>query len=367
MNEVPGTMLSLLLTEPGKRELRRVPVPKPGSNEVLCRIQAVAICGSDPKIIRGDTAGKWPPSYPFIAGHEWAGEVVAVGENVFGFECGDRVAGEAHAGCGFCARCLSGYYNLCENYGKPETGHRHYGHLSNGAYAQYNVFMPRSLTKMPDNVSFAEGALVDPAGTALHCLQLTGITPGGTVVVIGPGPIGLIAMRMSRIFGAGKVIVVGRGGRLASAMRLGADVGIDFTKMDSVAAIHAATNGMGADEVFECSGAEGTLDEAIRMVRRGGKIGLIGIPPAEIREKVPFAEIVLDEKTIYGSRANPNVSAMVLDLIGSGQLVVRDLITHRFPLAEFEKGFEVFLTRIDGALKVIVEPNGASDNCARGY
>ena len=148
MNEnIPKTMQALVLPSPGKFEIQILPVPEPGPNEVLCRVRSVAICGSDPEIIRGDLAGKWPPSYPFIPGHEWAGEVVSVGEGVVNFQPGDRVAGEPHKGCGYCRNCLAGRYNLCENYGCPETGHRHYGFVSTGAYAQYISYSIKVLPK----------------------------------------------------------------------------------------------------------------------------------------------------------------------------------------------------------------------------
>ena len=359
MDRIPDTMTALELLGPGEYELRQVPVPSLNDDEVLCRIRAVAICGSDPKIIKGLSAGKWPPAYPFIPGHEWAGEVVAVGKNVFGFQPGDRVAGEAHSGCGFCSNCLKGNYNLCQNYGKPETGHRHYGHLSSGAYAQYNLYRPRSIQKMPAAVSFAQGSLVDTAGIALHGLELTGITPGGTAVVIGPGPVGLLTVLLARLLGAARIIVVGRGTRLEAAGRLDRDLlPVDFSKTDPVAAVRAVTGAGGADEVFECSGAEGTLKQALQMVKRGGKVGLLGIPPAQLEEKVPFAQIVLDEIAILGSRANPNVSGKVLQMMAAGRLAVEKLITHKFPLTDFDKAYDVFVNRKEGAVKVIIEPNG---------
>ncbi len=358
MTAIPEKMLALVLTGPGEHLLQEVPVPEPGADDVLCRVRAVAICGSDPKIIRGDTAGKWPPSFPFIPGHEWAGEVVATGKNVTGLKAGDRVAGEAHSGCGTCASCMRGEYNLCRNYGKPETGHRHYGHLSSGAYAQFNLFKPRSVTRMPAAVGYHQGALVDTAGVALHCMELTGISPGGTVAVIGPGPVGLLAVLMARVLGASRVIAIGRGFRLQAAAKLGAAGLVDFEREDPVAAVRGLTGGAGVDEAFECSGAEGTFAQAAAMVRRGGTVGLVGIPPATVMEKLPFARIVLDEISICGSRANPNVSARVLELMASGQLNVDPLITHSLPLAEFERALDLFVTRKEGAIKIIVEPNG---------
>jgi L-iditol 2-dehydrogenase len=357
MNDViPKTMRALTLPGPGQFEIQEVPVPVPGHCEVLCRVRGVAICGSDPEILRGDLAGIWPPAYPFIPGHEWAGEVVALGDDVLSFKPGDRVAGEAHKGCGYCRNCLEGRYNLCENYAKPETGHRHYGFISHGAYAEYNVYSIKSINKMPPNVSFHEGALVDTAGVVLHGLELTGITPGGTVAVIGPGPIGLIAMRMARTLGAARVIVIGRRSRLEAAGKLGADLLVDFEKRDPVEAVREATDGLGVHEAFECSGAAGTFDQAVRMVKKGGRVGLLGVPPDRVVEGLPFKYIVHNEIAIFGSRANPNTTRKVVQLISTGQLVVKDLITHIFPLEEFDKALDTFVNRREGAIKVVIDP-----------
>jgi L-iditol 2-dehydrogenase len=359
MNPVlPEKMKALVLPAPGKFEIQDVPVPVPGPAEVLCKIRAVAICGSDPEIIRGGLAGIWPPAYPFTPGHEWAGEVVAVGPDAVGFAVGDRVAGEAHKGCGHCRHCLAGRYTICLNYGRPESGHRHYGFITPGAYAQYCVYSIKSVKKLPANVSFREGALVDTGGVTLHGMELSGITPGGIVAVIGPGPIGLIAMRFAKLLGAAKVIMVGRGSRLQSAIKLGADAAVDFTAEDPVAAVRRITGGEGVDEAFECSGAEGTFAQAVRMVRKGGSVALMGVPPDTVEEKLPYKYIVHNEIAIYGSRANPNVSWKIIEAIASGRLVVSDLISHVFPLVDFAEALDTFTGRKDGAVKVVIEPNG---------
>jgi L-iditol 2-dehydrogenase len=362
MNEIiPKTMQALVLPNPGKFEIREVEVPKPGPYEVLCRVRAVAICGSDPEILRGDLAGVWPPSYPFIPGHEWAGEIVSLGEGVLNFKPGDRVAGEPHKGCGYCRNCLEGRYNLCENYGRPETGHRHYGFTYQGAYAQYDVHSIKSITKMPDRVTFCEGSMVDTAAVSLHGLELTGITPGGTVAIIGPGPIGLIAMRLARAMGAARLIMVGRRSRLAAAGRLGADFLVDFEKEDPVDAVRKITNDRGVDEAIECSGAKGTFNQAVRMVKKGGRVALLGVPPGSVVEELPFKYIVHNELAIFGSRADPNTTWKVVQLIASGQLALRDLVTHTFPLEEFEKALDTFVNRRENAIKVVVEPNGSEE------
>jgi L-iditol 2-dehydrogenase len=356
---IPDQMSALVLTSPGKFEVQRAPVPVPGSGEVLCKIRAVAICGSDPEIIRGDLAGIWPPSYPFTPGHEWSGEVVQVGSEVCEFAVGDRVAGEAHKGCGYCRNCLEGRYNLCENYGRPETGHRHYGFISRGAYAQYNAYSIRSICQLPRGISFREGALIDTAGAGLHGLELAGVTPGATVVVIGPGPIGLIGMRFAKALGAARVIVVGRRARLKAASEKGADAVVDFEHGDPVQAVRDLTGDLGVDLVLECSGAPGTFSQAVRMVRKGGRVALVGVPTDKVVEPLPYKYIVHNEIAIFGSRANPNVARKIVQMLAAGHIEVKDLITHTFPLERFAEGLDTFVNRRDGVIKVVIEPHGA--------
>ena len=139
---------------------------------------------------------------------------------------------------------------------------------------------------------------------------------------------------------------------------MGADVLVNIQKEDPVEAVRAATGGKGVDEVFECSGSEGTLNQAIRMVRQGGRIGLLGVPSEKVIEQIPFKYLCRNEIAIFGSKANPNVSDKVLSLVASGQLVIRDLITHVFPLEEFGKALDTFVNRREGAMKVVIEPNG---------
>jgi L-iditol 2-dehydrogenase len=247
---------------------------------------------------------------------------------------------------------------MCLNYGRLETGIRHYGFQFRGAYAQYNIYSVKAIHRMKDNVSFQEGSLVDTAGVGMHGMELTGITAGGTVAIIGPGPIGILAMRTARLLGAARIIVAGRPPRLEAAGKLGADVLVNIQKEDPVEAVRAATGGKGVDEVFECSGSEGTLNQAIRMVRQGGRIGLLGVPSEKVIEQIPFKYLCRNEIAIFGSKANPNVSDKVLSLVASGQLVIKDLITHVFPLEEFGKALDTFVNRREGAMKVVIEPNG---------
>ena len=359
--EIPETMRAMVLTEPGQFEVRDVPVPAPGPEEVLCRIGGVAICGSDPEIFRGDIAGTWPPHYPFIAGHEWSGRIVALGENVTKFKIGDRVAGEAHKGCGHCRNCLEGHYTTCLNYGNRESGQRHYGFINNGAYCQYQAYHVKSLTPLPDNVSYREGAMADTAGVALHGIELAGVGAGSTVAVIGPGPIGMMAMKIARAMGSARVIVVGRGSRLQSAVKMGCDDAVDFTLCDPVERVRELTDGMGVDVCFESSGAKGTLGQGIRMCRRGGKVVMLGVATDDVLEEIPARFTTANEITIHGSKANPNTCWKVMELVGRGRIHVKEMVTHTFDLEHVADAIDTYVNRKDNVMKVVIYPNGGEE------
>jgi L-iditol 2-dehydrogenase len=354
---IPKSMKACMLTGVNQFAIRDIPVPTPGPFEALCRIKAIAICGTDPEIVRGTYLNRnWPPEFPFVLGHEWSGEIVKLGEGVSGFKVGDRVAGEAHKGCGYCANCLKGNYTLCLNYGRGETGHRHYGFTNPGANCEFNAYSIKAIRKIPDSLSFPHAALLDTAGVALHGIKLIGITPGGTVVVFGPGPIGLCAMQIAKGMGAKTVVMVGRGHRLSVAKQIGADVVINFEKEDPVARVMEITGGLGADEILECSGAAVTPMQSIDCVKKGGKIDLIGFYEDEHVYIPSITKLVVNEILITGSRANPNVSDEVIRLFEAGVLKGDKVVSHRFPLEKYPEGFDTFVNRRDGAIKVVIEP-----------
>lgn len=349
-------MNAIVMRGPGEYGLERVSVPVPAAGEALVRIRAVSICGSDPKVFDGSYRSiNWPPHFPFIPGHEFAGEVVALGEGAGGLKVGDRVAGEAHCGCGYCDNCRRGSYNLCLNYGKPELGHRHYGFTYQGAYAQYNAYNVRSLTRIPDNVTFEEASLADTAGTALHATRLTGITPGGNAMIIGPGPIGIFAMQIAKAMGA-KTIMVGRRARLELAQKLGAAYCINYEECkDIVARVREITGGIGVDEAFECAGSDSAMAQCIRAARKNGNVAFVSLPATD-EHSIPTKTLVMNQIHLHGSRANPNCGKESLELMASGAINAKDMITHSFPLAEFDQAMRTFVERLDGAMKVVVIP-----------
>ena len=347
-------MKALVLTAPNEFSIEEVEKPSPGPNEVLCRVRAVAICGTDAHLIRGDYPGFWPPRYPFVPGHEWSGEVVELGEGAatLGWRVGDRVAGTSHDACGFCRKCVEGRYNLCENYG-VEGLHRQYGHNYQGSYAEFVVHGLKSVFHLPDELSFHEGALLDPASIALHTANRGGIRSGDTVVVMGPGPIGLLAADAARALGAGKVLVVGRGSRLAKAAELGHET-IDYTEGDPVEAVRSRTDGFGCDVVLECAGVPDSLRWSIAMLHRGGRCAVVGIPVEGVA--LSLQELVLYEKELVGVRATAGGMPRVMPFVVDGRIRAGELHTHTFPLEQFADALDTFNERRGGALKVIVEP-----------
>lgn len=351
---MPATMEALVVVEPNQLEIREVPVPQPGPGEVQARVRAVSICGTDAHLIRGDYPGFWPTSFPFIPGHEWAGEITALGEGAdrMGWKIGDRVAGTSHDACGVCQKCVEGRYNLCENYGK-EGLHRQYGHNYQGADATYVVHGVKAIFKLPDSLSFEHGALVDPASIALHVANRGGVRPGDSVAITGAGAIGLLAGDAARIRGAGRVIVVGRGQRLEKAASMGFET-VDSTAGDPVAAVRELTGGLGADVVLECAGVPQTIGWGLDMLRRGGRCAVVGIPTEDVR--IPIQKLVLDELELVGSRASAGEMRRVMPHVEQGRMRVDEMITHRFALSDYQRAIDTFNDRSSGAIKIIVAP-----------
>jgi L-iditol 2-dehydrogenase len=348
-------MEALVVLEPNKLEIQEVPIPTPGPNEVLARVRAVSICGTDAHLVRGDYPGFWPPAFPFIPGHEWAGEIAALGPGaeLFGWKVGDRVAGTSHDACGVCQKCVEGHYNLCENYGRVGL-HKQYGHSVQGADATYAVHGVKCIFPLPDAISFDEGAVIDPASIALHVANRGNVAPGDNVAIMGAGAIGLLGGDAARIRGAARVIVVERNpGRLAKAAAMGFET-IDPSAGDPVAIVREMTGGLGADVVLECAGVPVTVQLALGMLRRGGRCAAVGIPTLGV--EIAMQRLVLDELELVGCRASAGEMRRVMPLVEQGRMRVREVMTHRFALADYAQALATFNDPTSGAIKIIVAP-----------
>jgi L-iditol 2-dehydrogenase len=335
---VGQTMRAAVLAEFGKLSLAEVAVPNLEHGEVLCRVLACGLCGTDLKIVAGGFRGTWPPTLPFIIGHEWSGQIVAMGPGTerSGLAVGDRVVAENHAGCGMCSLCRSGRYNLCERVREP--GFKLYGHTAPGALAEFAARPAVAVHKLPDSVSDVAGALVNQAALTVHAGRRAGIRPGSSAVVFGPGLLGLLMLQVARAAGATKVITVGRGARLETALELGSSSVVDYEKSDPVAAVRELTDGKGADYVFDCSGNPSVVQQLLRSVRRGGTIALLGLTGGKTAE-FPVDLLALDELDVLGVRSSPNAYPATIELIASGAIKTEPLTGDQYTLDEVDSAF----------------------------
>ena len=355
MLDVSPTMKALVVLEPNRVEIQEVATPTPGPNEVLARVRAVSICGTDVHLVRGDYPGFWPLSFPFIPGHEWAGEIVAMGPgaDLYGWKIGDRVAGTSHDACGFCQKCVEGHYNLCENYGKPGL-HKQYGHNVQGADATYVVQGVKTIFALPDGISFEDGAIIDPASIALHVANRGGVAPGDAVAITGGGAIGLLSGDAALIRGASRVIVVEPNEmRRTKAAELGFET-VDPGAGDPVEIVRALTGGLGVDVVLECAGVPITVQWAIGMLRRGGRCAAVGIPTKGV--EIAMQRLVLDELELVGCRASAGEMRRVMPLVEQGRMRVHEMVTHRLKLSQFDQALATFNDPKSGAIKIVIEP-----------
>ncbi|MBV8717144.1 MAG: alcohol dehydrogenase catalytic domain-containing protein [Chloroflexi bacterium] len=342
----------------GPNDLRVVdkPVPEPGPGEVLVKVAMCGTCGTDLKLQTHPFPNQ-PPFGQFTPGHEWSGTVAKLGDTVDELAIGDRVAIEAHHGCGRCENCVLGMYTACLNYGNLAKGHRASGMTADGGFAEYAVHHVSSLYRLPNSLTWEDAVLVTTAGTSLYGLDaIGGYVAGQSVVVIGPGPVGLMTVQACKALGASPVVLVGtRRGRLALGARLGADCVIDATTSDAVSSVRGVTGGFGADLVIEASGAMPAPQQAVEMVKRGGKILFLGFYPGPVT--LDLSSAIRDDVTLYTTRGEgANAVKRALSLAAQGKIRGRELVTHHFPLEAIQEGFRVVRERDGDPIKVVFVP-----------
>jgi L-iditol 2-dehydrogenase len=353
-------MKAVVYPQPNLIEIQEVPTPEPKAGQALVKIKSTTICGTDLKVLAGTFPGV---KYPHIPGHEWAGEVVAVAPDVTEFAPGDRVAAEPHVGCGRCIPCMNGLYNLCEQYGAVEKGHAHIGFTVPGGLAQYCSVSVKALHKLADNLSYDQGAFCESVGVALYSIERATVEPGDSVVIYGPGAIGLVAVQIARARGASKVVLVGYqdGPRLALAKELGVDETVDLADLQvekPAEYIRGLVGGKGADVTIEFAGSASAVQMALLTARRGGRVALCGnTAPGKILE-IDCSVITRGHLNIFGSLANPKwICRRGLELVARGYVNVDPLLTHHFALEQFNEALEVFKSKSAGAYRVMLRPN----------
>jgi len=362
---LPTTMKAWVLGDPGELKLTEKTVPRPKRAEVLVRIDAVAICATDLEIIaHGSPAlieGGMPFNKNFTPGHEYMGTVVALGPGVDEYRIGQRVTVEIHAGCGQCKRCREGMYTSCLNYGAGDKGHRANGFTTDGGFCEYQVNNINTLVAIPDAMSDEEATLVVTAGTAMYGLtELGGLVAGESVVVTGPGPIGLLGVAVAKALGAAPVILTGtRDNRLKIGRELGADHVVNVRNDNAVEAVRRLNGGRGVDYVLECSGAPNAVNDAIHMVSRGGKVCLAAFPHEET--PVDVAHIVRNNIYLYGIRGEGKSATHRAEaLMSQKRFDATKIHTHTFALDDLPTAIRYARDRVDDAIKVVVKAKGVA-------
>lgn len=351
--QIPASMKAAVLGDPGRIEVVDLPVPDPGPEDVLVRVHRASLCGTDVKILdRTFFKDGGPEPGTFVPGHEYAGTVVGVGESVDELWVGDRVVSEAHRGCMRCRACLGGHYTDCLNYGVHAKGHRAQGMTVNGGFAEYVRNHVSTLHRLPDGVGFESGVVLSTVGTVMHAFDVLGeLVTGARVVVIGPGPIGLLAVQVARELSAAHIALVGtRESRLAHGRAFGADVTLAPGGGGGAAAALLGS----ADVVLECSGSGGGVDDALRYARRGGRVVLVGFFDRPVTTDLNHA--VVNGISLLSVRGEGTGSLeRAVALAARGRLDLDALVTHRVPLTSIAEAFEIYIGRRDDALKVMLE------------
>jgi L-iditol 2-dehydrogenase len=346
-------MIAAFLEGPKHVELKRVPVPEPKADQILVRAKSIGVCGSDVHYYQHGRMGPFAPTEPLVLGHESAGEVVECGAAVHGFSVGDRVALEPGIPCGSCEQCKRGHYNLCPSvYFMGSAPNQH------GAFREYVAWDPRMAYHLPADVSFEEGALLEPLAAASYAVRLGGVAPGQTVAVFGCGPIGLLIARMARVAGAARILVSDvEPARLEKAGGFGATAVYDTRTADFPAEVHAATAGEGADVVFEAAGVPRCHQMSLDAAARGGTVVFVGwLADGDL--SLNLHAIGTKELTVRGMFRYRNVYPEAIRLVSSGRVDLKPLITGRYPLSRVVDALEEALARKPGTLKIMIDAGG---------
>lgn len=343
-------MKALVLEGYHRFSYKDVPDPVPGPDDVLISVKACAICGSDVQGQDGSTKRRIPP---VIMGHEAAGVIKAVGQNVTLLSPGGQVTFDSTVYCGQCYFCRRGEINLCDN--RQVLGVSCADYRKDGAMAELIAVPQHIVYPLPAGVSFAQAAMVEPLAIALHAAGRARIHLNDTAVVVGSGMIGLLLIQLLKAAGCGRVIAVDlQDEKLTLAAKLGADTGLNPEKVDVAAQVKALTDGRGADLAFEVVGLESSLQTALACVKKGASLVLVGnlAPVAGL----PLQDVVTREITLFGSCSSAGEYPACLDLIAKKKIDVDAFISAQAPLAEGADWFRRLYAREAGLMKVILKP-----------
>ena len=347
------SMKALLLSKYKRLEVTDLPVPRAEPDEVLVRVAACGICGSDVHGYDGSSGRRIPP---IVMGHEAAGRIAAIGSRVTGFAEGDRVTFDSTISCGACGYCRRGEINLCDN--RQVLGVSCGDYRRSGAFAEFVAVPSRIVYRLPDNLSFEEAAMLEAVSVAIHAVSLAPVSANSTALVVGAGMIGLLIVQVLRAAGCSRILVTDiDSSRLKLAQDLGAHAVLN-AKLGVARQVGKLTGGAGVDAAMEAVGHTDSVNASIESVRKGGTVVLVGNIAPEVM--LPLQKVVTRQIRLQGSCASAGEYPRAMELLASGAIQVKNLITAIAPLAEGPLWFERLHTREPNLMKVILRPGEAS-------
>ncbi|RKY69177.1 MAG: alcohol dehydrogenase [Candidatus Latescibacterota bacterium] len=338
-------MLQATMIQPGKIVFNDVPKPRVEPREVLIEVKACGICGSDVHVWRGEHPFT---SYPIVQGHEFAGVVASVGKDAVGPSPGRKVTVEPSIVCGKCYPCRHGKYNICDNL-------KVMGFQTDGCHRNFFAVPARNVIPLPDEMSFEAGAMVEPTAVGVHAVKKAALKEGNTAIILGAGPIGLLTMQAAKGLGASRIMITDVVDfRLKAAERLGADCVVNAQQEDVSTAVRREFGKDGADLIFECVGAEQTLETAIQTARKGSKIIVVGVIGGRPRLSIGLLqdrELEMTGTLMYVRED----FLLAIELIRSGKVTPKEMITSRFKFEDLPQAYREADEKKDRNIKVMVE------------
>ena len=340
----------MMLTEPKKLEIQDSPIPSFGKDEVLIRVKACGICGSDVHGYDGSSGRRIPP---LIMGHEAAGLIEECGSEVSGFSKGDRVTFDSTVYCGKCSYCKKGQVNLCDN--RMVLGVSCEDYRRHGAFAEFVTVPSHIIYKLPDTFPFEHAAMIEAVSVAVHAVGRISFDSGDKSLVVGAGMIGLLLIQSIRSAGCSEIIAVDMDNdRLNLAKKLGATQVINSQEVDALSFILNETEGQGVDKSFEVVGATPTVQLSIHAVRKGGSVVMVGNLAPEV--ELPLQSVVTREISLFGTCASAGEYPKCIELMADGSIQVDPLISAKVALEEGPEWFDRLYGREPGLMKVILTP-----------
>ena len=336
-------MKAAVLEEVKKLIIRDVPEPEPGPSQVLVKVAACGICGTDIKLYEG----KYSANVPVILGHEYSGEVIKTGNKVTEIKQGDKIVPDPNESCGACYWCRSARPCFCNKLAA-------YGVLKDGGFAEFALVGEKGAYKIPEGLDYESASFAEPVSCAVHCIDRASIKPGETVLIIGGGAMGQILVQLARDSGAGKLIMVTRSRwKLELAKKFGATDTV-CAEENTDEQVLSLTEGLGADVVIEAVGSPQTIELAIRLARKSGRVVIFGFAPeGEKANFIPF-DVLSRELTIMGSWVNPYTFSRSLDILSAGKIDVKSLVSLKLSLGNIMDGFRAMKEKPEGFMKAMV-------------